>query len=109
MSFPTTYKLWKLNIPISARISEYEIENIEQSRHFSIDKYWLDLFDSDWILEAEKLPWVLENPEIVVVSPELHGRNPLKVWEWAKQQIMNGTNLRICTDLPYELEDYLNV
>lgn len=108
MSFPTLYKFWNLNIPISVRLSEFEVEDLKLSSYFSITRYWLDLFESDWFIQLDTLPWLVPDSEVFVVSPELHGRDPLEVWKWSKHQINNGVNIKICTDKPFELEGFLN-
>lgn len=108
MSFPTLYKLNQFKIPTSIRISEFEPEDQMLAKTFSITKYWLDSFTFDWFLESERLPWSNPYAEVFVVSPELHNRDPEQVWAWTKRMILEGHNVKLCTDTPFEFEEYIN-
>jgi len=39
----------------------------------------------------------------VIVSPELHGRDPDRVWGYFLKSVDEGKNLYICTDFPDRL------
>lgn len=90
---------------LAVRLSEYERK---------IDTYatpfvwlWLDSFRSDWWLddlgETKKINLLARETAIVIVSPELHGRNPDRVWDYFLNGVVEGKNLYICTDFPYKL------
>lgn len=65
---------------------------------------WLDAFRSDWWLddqvEKEKLEFICREAAIVIVSPELHGRDPGRVWDFFLKGVQESKNLYICTDFP---------
>lgn len=107
MSFPTLYKLNQLKIPISLRISEFEPEDLKLATSFDINKYWLDSFTFDWFLETQQVPWDNPKAEVFVVSPELHNRDREQVWAWTKRMILAGHNVKLCTDNPFEFEEFI--
>ena len=97
-SIPEMLNFRKANLPHALRISEYE-----QELPWETPYIWLDAFNSDWWIDGELLNKLSEKHFVVVVSPELHGRQHLKVWDKVIQQISNGNpNLGVCTDLPDE-------
>lgn len=90
---------------LAVRLSEYERE---------IDTYvtplawlWLDSFASDWWLddpeETKRINLLSQETAIVIVSPELHGRDPDRVWGYFLKSVDEGKNLYICTDFPDRL------
>lgn len=97
-SIPEMLNFRKANLPHALRISEYE-----QELSWETPYIWLDAFISDWWIEGELLNKFSEKHFVVVVSPELHGRQHLKVWDKVIEQISDGNhNLGVCTDLPDE-------
>ena len=97
-SIPEMLNFRKANLPHALRISEYEQELAWETPYI-----WLDAFNSDWWIEGELLSKFSEKHFVVVVSPELHGRQHLKVWDKVVEQISDGNhNLGVCTDFPDE-------
>lgn len=97
-SIPQMLLLKKLSIPHALRLSEYE-----RDLPWSPNAIWLDAFESDWWLEMGLESFLASN-EIIVVSPELHGRAPEFVWD----AIFNldaevRSRISICTDRPIDL------
>ncbi len=66
---------------------------------------WLDTFESDDWLTIELINKHLKNgKKVCIVSPELHGRAPQKLW--SKLKPLKNPNLYICTDLSTEIKDF---
>lgn len=67
---------------------------------------WLDYWNLEENIE-EATPFVNEHgsTRIVVVSPELHGPDPLNVWKQIFEEIKQTENLYICTDYPGEFSE----
>jgi len=46
---------------------------------------------------------------VVVVSPELHSRNPKEMWQFLKKMMTKQEiNFGICTDKPEEFQDFVD-
>ena len=92
---------------LAGRLSEFEKELDSNSE--TPPWLWLDAFSSDWWLddpvEREKLEPLSREAAIVIVSPELHGRDPGRVWEFFLSGVRDGMNLYICTDLPGKIAE----
>lgn len=100
MSFPELVKFKRENLPIALRISELEPVNAGINAQ---KIYWLDSFYSEWwIQEFAVVESIFDKS--VVVSPELHNRDYLTVWNFLKVQKPFG----ICTDFPIELLEFLS-
>lgn len=99
MSFPERVKYLQAGLPVAERVSEFEQPQLNPSEDTRV---WLDMFHFDWILERA---YAITGPT-VLVSPELHGRDPSKVWRWVRE---NWTTfpVSICTDMPLKFERYL--
>jgi hypothetical protein len=98
MSVPDTIGYLKLNMNVYSRQSEYELQPAFYAECKGI---WLDAFHSIWYnndLIAEHLN---NNKKVAIVSPELHGREHLPLWELLKTGNMHRQNeVILCTDLP---------
>lgn len=97
-SIPQMHSFKKLSIPHALRLSEYE-----RSLPWSPTAIWLDAFESDWWFDIE-LESLASSSEIIIVSPELHGRAPEFTWD----VIFNlhediRSRISICTDRPLDL------
>jgi hypothetical protein len=94
-SLPQMYLYRKLGIPHGLRMSEFE-----RVLPWKSDVIWLDSFESDWWI-IEKDFEMIEDSDVVVVSPELHGRDPRHVWDFlANQNSLGRKRYSICTDQP---------
>ena len=97
-SIPEMFKYNLLGFPHALRISEFEKELPWEPQYV-----WLDSFTSDWWLEDDTLAQLSDSGNIIVVSPELHGRDPRFVWDKMWTLASDGNpNLGICTDLPLQ-------
>lgn len=72
---------------------------------------WLDSFyDTAW-----PTPWVIREhlrrgKEVCLVSPELHQREPLPVWQTLKEQgFQTEPGLLLCTDRPDKARDFFGL
>lgn len=98
MSTPEVLKYSKADLPLALRISDLE----EQSQPSGVQGEWLwiDSFQGDWFLQSSFSP--REQVGAVLVSPELHGRDPSAAWDWLARLWSEIPNLCVCTDLPKE-------
>ena len=66
---------------------------------------WLDAFESDEWLTLELIKnHLAHGKKVCVVSPELHGREPQKLWTTLKP--IKNLEWYLCTDLPIEAEKF---
>jgi len=107
MSFPESLKYRKHGASIAARVSEFENYGANGFERES-EWIWLDCFEGDWFLETD-VKITFPDRRVVLVSPELHGRNPRNAWLWAVSEIRSGSQVSICTDLPHEFLQFAKV
>ena len=99
-SLPELYKYKVAGLNTASRISEFESE-----LPWSSEVIWVDSFQSDWWIGKKWIEELSEKSLVVIVSPELHGRNYLLAWEEISKYFNDGNpNIAICTDLPFEFE-----
>lgn len=95
-SIPEMLKYQKLGIKHALRISE-----IERDLPWISPVIWFDCFIEDWYVEKPHLLEKYSNSEIVLVSPEIHGRDFRNVWDYYGKILSIGfMNVSICTDFP---------
>jgi glycerophosphoryl diester phosphodiesterase len=110
MSIPEFLQYKVLNVGKTAtRWSEYE-EPLALQEVFSDEWIWLDSFKSDWWLNdsisLKRMMEVSKDSKVVIVSPELHGREPKQAWDFFSREAGLGVNLYICTDYPELVRDW---
>ena len=89
-------------LQIASRLSEFEKE-MPFYRYSSV--VWIDYFNSDGPT-IQKVSETLKDGKIAcVVSPELHKRDHLLMWEQLKS-FMNEQKFYLCTDFPDKANDY---
>lgn len=99
-SIPEMLKYRALDFPLALRLSEFE-----KTLPWSSEVIWLDAFHEDWWLKDLISKPVQGVNEFVVVSPELHGRDPRYVWDFVKETAVKGSvKFSICTDRPLEFQ-----
>jgi hypothetical protein len=104
MSFPEYRKYRIADLPLATRNSEFETYSDEYA-----DFIWLDSFDSDWFIEENTISYYrTRGKKIIIVSPELHGRNHLPVWNELKETFSNDQGLFLCTDFPLQALNFLS-
>lgn len=100
-SIPEMYRFHKLGIPHALRLSEFE-----NSLPWESYAVWLDSFTSDWWINNNTVQELFGTAKVIVVSPELHGRDPRAVWDFlANKRLEGDSHFGICTDRP---EEYLS-
>lgn len=101
-SMPEMYRAARMNIPHALRLSEYEMDLAWTS-----DYLWLDGFEKDWWLNNDSINNLFKTRKLVVVSPELHGRDFEQVWVHLKQLVGLSDNwFGICTDLAEDFRHF---
>lgn len=108
-SVPEGQKYVAEGLPLAARCSEYEMENTSYANNAAA--VWLDGFLEDWYIDSPVIESFMKSNSaipIVLVSPELHGRDFDLAWSWFKTKLRDGGNVSICTDHPYEVEAFLS-
>lgn len=99
MSIPDMLQWLKVGVPVFTRQSDIEPEPLLADLCAGI---WLDAFESDW-WEADTVRRHLDKGlQVCIVSPELHRRAHLPVWErlCTQSDLLNVPGLMICTDHP---------
>lgn len=105
------YRLFDMSIPDMKLTSESKlnfltrISDIEPTPlMFNESKgIWLDCFNSNWYDFELIDEYSKQNKEVWIVSPELHKRNHLDLWQHLKAFLNNlSDNVFLCTDHPEE-------
>lgn len=98
MSIPDTLQWLKTPVPVFVRESDVEPEPPLLDRASGV---WLDGFASDWWGPATILRHLDAGRRLCIVSPELHGRPHVPVWEMLAASGLDAMeNLMLCTDHP---------
>jgi|LauGreSuBDMM15SN_2_FD.fasta_scaffold12793_2 hypothetical protein len=100
-SIPEMFKIRNLGIPHALRLSEYESE-----LSWDVKFVWVDGFNEDWWLDNTKILSLLESRHVIFVSPELHGREHERAFDWFSELRVNESlNFSVCTDYPLKLKE----
>ncbi len=98
MSVPDTIQWLKTPVPVFVRESDVEPEPVLLDRAAGV---WLDGFGSDWWEAATILRHLDAGRRVCLVSPDLHGRPHLPVWDkLAAAGLDAAAGLMLCTDHP---------
>ena len=93
----------KLGIPHALRLSEFETDQAWNS-----DWLIIDSFDYDWWLNKGDILELIQTRKCLIISPELHNRNPEPSWNYVAQEITSGNPfVALCTDFPLKFLDIL--
>ena len=109
MSTPELVKYTKAGLSVGLRRSEFETLAPQLSICSGPSAVWVDGFDSDWWKTSELLELGSGKRVVVLVSPELHGRDPAQVWKTFADEFHNNPNLYICTDYPWDVLEMIEV
>ena len=101
-SIPELLSYKKLGFPFAERRSEYEPVSALGAK-----VTWLDAFNDEWFLELGNDSPLWSKQEIVLVSPELHGRNQANAWKWLRSIWDHKPQVSVCTDHPLAFVDFL--
>ena len=103
-SIPEMVRYQRVGIPHALRLSEYEKE-----LPWRTSVVWVDAFESDWWMDSPIILTLLESTHLVFVSPELHGRDHRRAFEWfLSLRLTTGAIFSVCTDYPLELLSLAN-
>jgi hypothetical protein len=95
-SIPEMLIYKKAGIPHALRLSEYEMEPA-----WDTGILWIDGFEDDWWLKDSPVKKHFLGKKVIIVSPEIHGRDPLNTWDFVLENWENPNyEIAICTDLP---------
>ncbi|GIG29919.1 hypothetical protein [Cellulomonas marina] len=98
MSVPETVRYAALGLPYLTRHSDVEPEPVLLAGARGV---WLDAFRSDWFGPAEVLRHADAGRLVVVVSPELHGRDPRPLADaLLATDGLDEREVLVCTDRP---------
>jgi glycerophosphoryl diester phosphodiesterase len=103
-SFPQILQFRNASIPHALRISEFERELPWKPEYI-----WLDAFNDDWWIKDVKIRKLMDEIPTIIVSPELHGREFLNVWEEFSGLTKEVESIGICTDFPNQLASNLGM
>lgn len=68
---------------------------------------WLDAFHSEWYAQADIKAWLRLGKDVSIVSPELHGRLHLPLWQKLRDWgLHRHAGVCLCTDFPLEAKEY---
>ncbi len=70
---------------------------------------WMDSYTEKWYSAADINQYIEHGKEVCVVSPELHAREHMALWEMINEAgIADHPLISICTDLPIEADKFFN-
>ena len=107
MSVPDARGYISSDFPTYTRLSEYETE--PPLLNFC-DGVWVDNFTGNFpqVTEAKKI--LSKGNRACIVSPELHGRDHLPLWnEIASAGLSTNAFFELCTDFPQEAHDFFKL
>lgn len=113
MSVPDTLGYMTARFPFLERVSEYEPVDVVRPLSGCVfpkrSGIWLDGFRSVWYDEPFLRRALKDFGRVAVVSPELHGRDPYRLWRMLDavlsdpgSDVPEKAELILCTDRPFE-------
>jgi len=98
MSVPEMVVQHRLGMPMFTRASEYEKPPALYEQSIGV---WLDAFVSEWYSTADIDAFLQDGKQVAIVSPELHKRDHLALWQRLRDsKTQHHPALILCTDLP---------
>ena len=99
-SIPELLQYKKCGFSVASRLSEHE-----SNESLATNIRWVDSFSENYWYQ-NNLHKLLNDPnlKLILVSPELHGFNPINLWGEISSIFRSNQNLFICTDLPDSFE-----
>jgi glycerophosphoryl diester phosphodiesterase len=104
MSVPDMREYLDSAIPVFTRMSEVERVPVWIDR---CEGVWLDSFDSEWFSISLIEDLLRDKKRVCIVSPELHKRNHMALWEDIKP-LTCESSLILCTDFPEVARYFFN-
>lgn len=108
MALPDSLAYYKHGLKAFVRYSEYESLN---ALYDISEGVWLDGFEKDMVEESLIQKILSDGKKVCIVSPELHKRSHLEIWEKYKkfdEKLLSSPDLIICTDYPEECMEFFN-
>lgn len=105
MSVPDMTAYLQRDLKVFSRLSEIEPVPTLLSKCSGI---WVDSFFSDWFSTELLREYLDSGLKVAVVSPELHKRNHLPLWEQLASLSLSE-DLFLCTDFPDVAKEYFFV
>ncbi|MCK4784319.1 MAG: hypothetical protein KAV87_11250 [Desulfobacteraceae bacterium] len=103
MSIPDALCYLDCGIRIFTRQSEYEREPALYKEAVGVV---MDLFETDWINSSDIQHHLDHNKAVCIISPELHGREYLPLWQKLAKTIADNPKLMLCTDYPQKAQEF---
>jgi hypothetical protein len=104
MSAPEMLRFMRAKLPYFTRHSDIEPQPILYGNAVGV---WLDAFDATWFDERDILRHLAQEKSVCVVSPELHGRDPMSVWAMLSK-FRADDRVFVCTDRPHEAHEKIH-
>jgi glycerophosphoryl diester phosphodiesterase len=104
MSIPDTIGYINQGIGFYSRQSEYEPQ---PAFYEECNGVWLDAFNSTWYNSSLILEHIRNNKQVAMVSPELHKRDYLPLWQQLRSaKLHQQKGVILCTDYPELAKDF---
>ena len=104
MSVPDALVYLRHQVRAFTRESEYEQV---PSFYEEAAGVWMDEFRGHWITAAQVQAHLDQGKQVCIVSPDLHKREHLAVWQHYREELPSGReDLMLCTDYPEEALAY---
>jgi hypothetical protein len=104
MAVPDALAYLRAGIPAYTRCSEYENDPSFLAQAAGV---WLDAFHDEWYDAAPMRRWLQQGKAVCIVSPELHGRPHLALWQRLRAwQLQREPQVTLCTDLPLDAKEF---
>jgi glycerophosphoryl diester phosphodiesterase len=105
LAVPDALAYLEAGVPVYTRHSEVEPQPALYERAEGV---WLDSFGPEWWSADTIVTHVAAGKKVAVVSPELHKRSHLPIWETlVKRRIHSLPGVSICTDYPRLAQEVL--
>lgn len=104
MSVPDMRSYFEVGIPVFTRMSEVEKDPAWLDKSVGV---WLDGFETEWYGVDVICDLLGRQKRVCIVSPELHCRSHILLWERLKL-LQNKQGLLLCTDYPELAADFFN-
>lgn len=103
MSVPDSLRYASAGLPYFSRHSEIEPD---PALYAGSSGVWLDDFYGGFVTESRIAAHLEAGKHVAVVSPELHKRDHLPVWdEWRRWSVWDSDRVHLCTDHPHQAEE----
>lgn len=104
MAVPDALGYLQRGLTTYTRHSEYETVPSFIERAAGV---WLDAFHGEWYQPADIMHWLAQGKQVCIVSPELHRRPHLALWQRLRDAgLQRHDALSLCTDFPQAAKDF---